>query len=194
MAYVELLINDAEAVESLKGMIAGLSLQKQSPFRVALVRAAAIYLAFIRARFLKFSAGQGDWKPLAELTKRLRLAKVSPGRFRQIARETGHKDRASQVAALLADSSRFPILRDTGLLFNSLTAGAPGSVLTQLADGLEAGTAVWYGVRHQQGIGVPKREFLVDPDDATTMAMAEEIGNAILVAAGVKAKATQRVG
>ena len=61
------------------------------------------------------------------------------------------------------------ILRDTGLLMNSLAPASP-SVWRLEPLSVEVGTNVPYAGYHQLGIGVPERPFLmVQPEDEETL-------------------------
>lgn len=52
----------------------------QEPMLSGFTRAAALYLGFIRRRFVKAARGDGTWQPLAESTKRHRMNKTKAGR------------------------------------------------------------------------------------------------------------------
>lgn len=164
------------------------------PIRDFYTVAAARYLAFVRARFIRASRGDGTWKPLALATKIKRLQKIAPARLRQFIHVTPGRTRAEQLANL-AGTRPFPILRDTGLLFNSLTSGAPGSVRQYGQDSVTVGTNIKYAGFHQNGGTIPgrppQRTILVPPDDTTVEAMLNDLTNALLQAIGEEERASR---
>ncbi len=129
--------------------------------RKAFRQMAMVYRSFLQQRFDRASKGGGDWPALAPSTQaRRRKARK------------GHKGGRS-----------FSILRDTGLLFGVLTpvfAGAPGAVEEMRTNGVLVGfggpgaypdghaTIADIASFHDAGGGrLPKREIVVEPDDAT---------------------------
>lgn len=125
---------------------------------------ASQYSAFARRRFATHSRGLGDWAPLAEGTIRARR----PGRRR---RKESSKPR------------RVAILRDTGVLFASLTVGAAGNKVQKTSKGImfgfsnaahneDSATIAQIAGFHQKGGGrLPQRKILVAPDTATRVRM-----------------------
>lgn len=81
--------------------------------------------------------------------------------------------------------ARFSILRDTGLLSNSLSLGGPGNVQTMLSDGIQVGTQINYARFHQQPSvpgQPPQRPIFVDPDNSTAERMRKALSAAVLKA------------
>lgn len=129
----------------------------------AFVQWSRIYGAFIRARFVKFSRGGGNWKRLAPSTLKAR-----------------RKGRGRGSAA---------ILRDTGLLFAALNPEV--MQLKQTTSGLVStfggsgkypnGTTVADVMSFHQtgGPNLPKRLILVGPDDKTQRLMREVMDRAV---------------
>jgi phage gpG-like protein len=136
------------------------------PLRDFYSQASARYLGFIRARFVRASRGDGTWKPLALYTKLKRLEK--------------------QQLVELANSRPVPILRDTGILFNSLTSGSPGGVQQFAQDEVTVGTNIKYAGYHQFGGTVPghppQRTILVPPDPKTEGEILQDLVNAMMAA------------
>lgn len=84
----------------------------------------------------------------------------------------------AEARRILIASMRFQILRDTGLLFNSLSQGQPGNVFEHTATGIVVGTAVEYAHFHQNPSRPgrpPVRRILVEPDAETQTAMENAI-------------------
>lgn len=67
------------------------------------------------------------------------------------------------------------ILRDTGILFNSLSQGAPGHFERLQPTIITVGSIIQYAKYHQLGDGVPQRLILVEPDPQTAVNMKLEI-------------------
>lgn len=145
------------------------------PVRAAMKQWAARYRGFLQERFVKFSRGGGDWKPLAEST----LARRRKGRG------------SSRFAA-----GTVAILRDTGTLFASLDPvfrSAPGQLEKQDSFGVDVGfggpqlhpsgqgvTVADVASFHQTGgPRLPKREIVVDPDARTLAAMKTDMERAL---------------
>jgi len=169
--------------------------------REPLAQSSTAYMAFIRERFARLSKGGGEWPDLALSTKIKRMrARFNRDMVRstgysegggetfaptgvrgRLLRPYGAKVKAlaksnpaltrGQLLAQVAASTHFDILRDTDLLFNSVTQGAPGHLEQELEDGVRTGTNVPYGRFHQAPTipgRPPVREILVVPD-ATTL-------------------------
>lgn len=124
-----------------------------------------LYRSFVRARFIKFSRGGGDWPPLKPATIRRRRK----GRGKSKIRGSGGK----------------AILRDTGALFASLQPDVGGLLQSQtirlgLRVSLGGGrryksgpTLAEVAEYHHTGSGrLPKREILALPDQKTRARMA----------------------
>lgn len=135
----------------------------------------ARYLGFIRRRFVRHSRGGGDWKPLAESTKR---ARRGPKRRLKKGRKKGAK------TTTRGSGRKFAILRDTSTLFGALTIGAPGNLFEPIDDGIRVGfggpsrhsggkaTIRDIAIAHDEGTKtVPARPILVEPDKTTTNAL-----------------------
>jgi phage gpG-like protein len=163
----------------------------QDPMRSGFAAAGAIYLGFARNRFVKAARGDGTWVPLAESTKLARLRKTKAGKAKL--EKTRKKDKQSskslsghyrnQATKGLTAAGNFEILRDTGLLLNSLSSGATGNVLRQLSDGITVGTAIKYAGYHQNPTvpgRPPQRLILVQPDDVTKQRMAAVLNKAVI--------------
>jgi hypothetical protein len=141
------------------------------PVRRAIRQWAARYRSFVQQLFDNNSKGGGGWASLAASTK-ARRRKARRGRVRGVARS-------------------FSILRDTGLLFAALTptwTRKPGAIQQDIPFGVRAGyggPARHPGGKasiadiagfHQTGAGrLPKREIIVDPDQRTLDAMADDM-------------------
>jgi hypothetical protein len=133
----------------------------------------ARFRSFVQLRFDKFSKGGGDWKPLADSTKRAR--------------------RGARKGAKGARS--FALLRDTGTLFMALTPefkSEPG----QLEEGIPFGVRVGFGgpARHPNGTAtiadianfhqhggphLPMRKIIVPLDQHTVDLMSGDMQRAI---------------
>ena len=128
----------------------------------------AIYLTFTRRRFVRMS--KGGWTPLAQSTiKSRRGGKRRATRSSKALTKTTTRGSATNVS----------ILRNTGILLNALTIGAPGNLYRGIRGGIRVGfggparhpggkaTISDIAVIHDEGRGVPKREILVKPDPMT---------------------------
>ena len=161
------------------------------------------YEAFIRRRFNTFSRGGGDWPPLAKSTvdrrrgpkQAVRLRSIASGKRKAKVNEATFLARDTARGGKLVQASRsYAILKDTGILFNSLTIGAFGNRLTPIAGGIQYGfTNASHGSKrgksisvgrlatiHHRGLGRnPVRTILVRPDDATLGRMRNDASRAI---------------
>lgn len=180
------------ALEQLEARIAAeLDARKPGPFQAGMKQAAARYLAFIRRRYVNAARGDGTWPDLAPSTKLARARRTKAGRgrlkarvnkLRRLRRDDGEVF-GNQTRVLgrlylrdILSGMRFEILRDTGLLLNSISTGAPGSIeVIPSPTRITVGTAIGYAQYHQYGNGVPKREIFVQPDDTTRAAMTSAI-------------------
>jgi hypothetical protein len=152
---------------------------KTGPMRDAYVQAAARYLTFIRRRFneLSRSGGSSEWPDLALSTKvaRLRARKGSRAKLKRMVKAIPTRRKLDKaVGSLELSGTRFSILRDTSVLFNSLTQGSPGNVSEPMDDGIRVGTIVNYATYHQNPTTPgrpPQRKILVPPDAATMEAI-----------------------
>jgi hypothetical protein len=161
---------------SIDRAIKAMSQTSSGPLRDGFNAASAVYLGFTRQRFNKFSKGGGDWPDLALSTKVARLRKTKSGKRKyDKVKKVVRKDRRGAkrervVGTLQLGGSNFAILRDTSILFNSLTTGSPGNINEMLPNGVRVGTAIRYA-RHHQNPGrpgrPPQRKILVSPDVAT---------------------------
>ncbi len=151
-----------------------------SPINNALKQWSVRYRSFIQQRFLLYSRGGGDWKPLAQSTMARRRKGKKSGK---------------------AKYGIFAILRDTGQLFNAIEpifSGKPG----QLEEKIPFGIRVGYGgpgiytKKHNESGGVhtiadiasfhqngsktlPKREIIVPPDQHTIDLMRQDMQRGI---------------
>ncbi len=126
------------------------------PLRNGLRQAGAIYLGAMRQRYVRAARGDGTWQPLAAST----IAGRRKGK----------------------GSGSPEILRDTGLLLNSLTLGGRGSIAKDEPSRILVGTAIPYGKHHQRPTTPgrpPKRAFLVPPDERTRLAMRDVLQRAV---------------
>jgi len=228
-------------------LLSRLDATRAGPFQTALKQAEAIYLGFIRKRYISAARGDGTWQPLSPSTIAARLRKGDKGAadLRAAKRKLGNarflseemdareaignararrkvellrrrlgkarslsdemnirdqiraaKERAGDSAAVAKSRSKtvtslpagsVEILRDTGLLFNSLSDGSPGFIQQLNPLGITVGSNINYASYHQQGDGVPKREILVPPEGAALAEMGR------LLSAGVVAEIQQMV-
>lgn len=140
---------------------------------------------------LKEAAGLGKGHRLAPGGKKGLLSQEQLKRWRQI---YGHKlnrlllslpekqakARAAQIAWTVVKKEgaktklevygnrNVEILRDTGILFNSLSPGVPDNVLQGLDGSVIVGTNVPYAASHQYGDkkrGIPRRQIFPDNDE-----------------------------
>lgn len=155
------------------------------PMADAAALAAARYMSFVRQRFIQQSKGGGDWPDLADSTKLARARRTKYGRrkFRQkridmIAANWQNRFASyAEANAATVSSMHFDILRDRGLLLNSLSQGQPGNRQSTVEYGIAVGTAMSYAKYHQEGgPHLPKREIIVQPDAATATAIARYFG------------------
>lgn len=112
-------------------------------FAVALKPVAVRYRAFLQERYDKFSKGGGNWPMLSAATLRKRRK----------GRSSGHSTTPISVS----------ILRDTGLLFNTLSPiyqGLPGQYESPFAGGVEIGIAG--PARHTGGSGKKSQPTIAD--------------------------------
>lgn len=173
---------NAKVVVDLRGLVrykqevaAGFAGQAPGPIRDAMKQWGASYRSFAQLRFVKFSRGGGDWKPL----KRQRTKDIAAARKKRA------KGKAVKGAA---------ILRNLNFMFAALgpTLGVPG----QLQENIRFGVAVGYGgpgkypdgratIRdianfHQVGAGsLPVRKTIVKPDARTVKLMAGDMQRAL---------------
>lgn len=159
------------------------------PFRDCFLQWGHRYRAAMQKRFVRFSRGGGDWPPLAESTRRRRMG----------GRGLGKRGRGKQHAR----SGKFAILRDSGILFNTLEPefiGAPGQVQEAVPFGVKVGiggpamhkagkASVAQIARFHQSGGprLPKREIIVNAPAETIKMMRGDLINAV-------AKAKQMAG
>lgn len=133
-------------------------------------QAGQIYLSDMRRRFVSASRGDGTWVPLAPST---------------IARRRQGPAKPKGKGKKAAPAAKPEILRDTGLLLNSLSLGAKNNVNRQLSDGIAVGTRVKYA-KHHQAPSVPGRPpirtILVQPN-AETAARIKQVLQAAVVEA-----------
>lgn len=162
----------------LESLVMRLDLRLKKPtgqMASAMKSASTIYMGFIRRRFVNESKGQMDWPDLAPSTKLGRMRKTKRGKA-ALARNRKKLNKANVTGALtvsqrtdaLLAGQHFDILRDTGLMLNSLSDGSPGFVREDVDYGIYVGTADKKAKFHQKGgPHLPKREIIVLPDDNT---------------------------
>ena len=143
----------------------------------------ARYSTFIRRRFNVFSRGGGDWAMLSVGTAAARA------HARRLKKGTAPKKRNKNGKTPKRDR-KHSILRDTGLLFNSLSIGAYGNFTKHIPRGVEFGfesvphaasgtkpgkgvvsIAAIAGFHQKGGKNLPRRRILVKcpPDVAESM-------------------------
>lgn len=131
------------------------------PFQNACVNALDYLMQWEQERYEQFSEGGGDWPDLAPSTKLKRAYKQG---YRRGRHPRGEETALEQVA-----SWQFPILIDTGTLFESLTSASGFHEYVFEADGVSSVTNVPYGVYHQLGGSIPgrppQRQFIVEPPE-----------------------------
>jgi integrase len=185
---VRINVDDAKAASLLDKLGPALDGPLPEPLRAAFRRDEVIYMAFIRRRFVNAARGDGTWLPLANSTKinRLRKTKKGEAKFQQtlkrIARGGLKPTNVRALATLELSGSSFEILRDTGILFNSLSEGGAGNVQELLDHGIRMGTRVIYAHHHQEPAipgRPPQRTIIVEPDPATLERMTAEITHGI---------------
>lgn len=151
---------------------------RTAPMEKGFKRAGAIYLGSMRSRFIKASRGDGTWPDLADSTKAQRR-KTGKTKTAKVLRPFGSK---SKRKTKVVSTGQYEILRDTGLLFNSLSQGGPQSVFDLQTDGIVVGTAIKYAKYHQNPSvpgRPPIRKILVQPDEVTALAMKAELSKAV---------------
>lgn len=183
---LEVKVDTQQSEAALERLRLGLAGVLPPPLRAAFARLGVVYMAFVRRRFLSASRGDGTWQPLAQSTKLARLRKTKAGqaklnRTKKLIAKSSSGVRPTNARALgtleLAGSS-FEILRDTNILYGSLSVGAPGNVQEFLDHGLKMGTNVFYGRFHQDPSKPghpPQRLIVVDPDLPTELRMRQEV-------------------
>jgi len=169
----------------------------------------ARYLGFTRRRFVTYSQGGGDWKPLAASTVRARRSGrvAGLGKLAGVRRKAGAvREVRRRVAAGILDAfaghaietailGGAAILRDTGVLLNALSPGAVGNLLesspselrvrcgfaqTLHGDGKGGKTIQQIAAFHNTGGGaLPRRTIFVVPDDATVAGMMGDLSRAL---------------
>lgn len=151
----------------------------------ALVKAASLWMAYLRRRFITASRGDGTWEPLSLTTKIRRLRKQASlpfSRLRRAMRQTKEPSRIKQLAALAA-TRKFDILVVTRRLLNSISESSPEVVMRfERGRGIEISTRVPYHLHHQEGGKIPghppKRLIYVQPDQATADKMQGQVTRA----------------
>ena len=165
----------------VKGIKAGSQISGSGPMNDMLKAWGSRYLVFAERRFSKFSRGGGDWKPLAESTKK---ARRGGGKRRKT-----RSSRASTKTTSRGTGKKFGILWNTGQLVNALKKGGKGNLFKRVKGGIQVGfggsakhenklgkrsyaTIAEIATHHNVGGGnLPRREILVKPDEATIRAM-----------------------
>ena len=183
-------IDDAAFQQQLDRLVQKIGSGQEPNLKRGLKQSAARYLDFVRRRYSRAARGDGTWKDLAESTKLGRLSKNQKVLKRyEKAYDTAlekHKGDKRKAQSESLAGHRFEILKNTGILFNSLTTGSPGSVTIEEPGSIQVGTAVRYGIYHQKG-GTkpghpPKREIIVEPDANTLKAITSTLEAALLKA------------
>ena len=183
------------------------------PFNDTFTQMGAIYSAFVRRRYDRYSKGGGDWAPLAESTIRGRR-KAARGRGgkgggsaggRGARSSLGRVTRGKRAGALRGISGRaVTILRDTGTLFNATTIGAVGNKFERVPYGVVYGfsdaprkarkgavTFARLAAWHQAGVGrLPRRAILVEPDAPTQARLVAAVRAGVRRAIAMSAQTT----
>ena len=166
------------------------------PMNTGFKQASMRYLGFTRRRFVQLSGGGGEWPDLAVSTKVRRMRKTSEagnvhsgplmGKYAALYKSYNKlakvKGEPKVTQAKLAASRHFDILRDSGLLLNSLSTGGPGFLEEALPNGIRVGTTVRYARFHQSPTRLghpPVRAIFVAPDEGTLKAIQEILANAV---------------
>ena len=139
-----------------------LNLSKPGPVTDMVKQWGARYLTFIRRRYVRYSRGGGDWKPLAPSTVRKRRG------------------------------GRAMVLVDLGILLGALTIGQPGNLFKRIRGGIRVGfggpsrhpkggvSIADIAKFHDQGMGNnPKREIIAEPSAQVVKAMQGDMTRAI---------------
>lgn len=164
-------------------VVSGMDATKSGPAQTAWKRIAARYLGWIRRRFVSASRGDGTWPDLAHSTKMSRIysRKSMANLFRRrLKRAQGDVTRTQARRRVeVVSGMKFEILRDTGILFNSLSQGG---VQEMLPNGIRVGTAVKYAKYHQEGGEggrPPQRQIFVPPEGRIHDEMRAELEKAV---------------
>ena len=178
------LLSDLEALKTLM-LPAG-----QNPMEMALVAMGVEYMAFVRERFKEYSNHGGDWPEHRPETIKRRSAKIRSGESPIL---VGASGRPHSGAGLFSGGTKqygfledkftsgndpFPLLIETGELYDSLVKGHSNYVENILSDGIEVGTSVPYAFDMQNGMNsppTPPRPFIVPPDTATIDVMRDRL-------------------
>jgi hypothetical protein len=180
----------------------GLRAGAQSPLRDAMRKWAARYMGFIRRRFVTYSRGGGNWKPLAPTTVQRRATKTQAQRrkldkrVQKIMRTTRVDDKGAgtfeAIRRNLISSTPIAILIDVGRMRDALALGGPGNVVQDIDAGVRcgigdapsaaAGLTVGQLARiHHAGSGrIPARPIIVPPDEATLSGMRRDVDQAMI--------------
>lgn len=140
------------------------------PIADALRQVGAIYMGFTRERFDKFSRGGGDWAPLSASTL---ARKQRKGRT-----ASGNRTKRQRVSLAILEArgalnaGETAILRDTGLLFGSLTQFGSEPI----PGGVRVGSQLDYAKCHQEGTDtIPARPIFAQPDAPTLDQMPQSL-------------------
>lgn len=113
-----------------------------------------VYMGAMRRRYSAASGNDGTWPDIKPVTKLKRFYKAGG----KMGRVKGSKavDRIASVP--------YPILYDSGKLYNSMVPGEAGNIFEVLTDRVRSGSAVSYAKYHQTGgARLPQRAILVQP-------------------------------
>jgi len=165
----------------VKGIKAGSQIAGTGPIDNMLKAWGSRYMKFVRQRFVKFSRGGGDWKPLAASTKKAR---------RGSKRRKTRSSRAKTKTTSRGSGKKFAILKDTATLLKALSQGNPGNLFKRVKGGIQVGfggSAKYpkkkgkkgstakiadVAVAHNTGgKNLPQRQILAKPDAKTIAAM-----------------------
>lgn len=151
---------------------------RREPMRGAFAKASTALMRWENARFAAASGGDGTWRDLAYMTKRLRIE-------RQI-KLSGSKTKLTQS---IVAGAHLPILFVFGDLEKALfDFGAPGHFQAFDMDGISEGAGdgqhpdakMTFGALatiHHKGSGrIPARPVMADPDSSTVNVIGGELG------------------
>lgn len=181
-------------IGKLRDVYAGFdSLQRvpsSGPFEAMFNKWAKRYEAFTRRRYNQNAAGGGDWAPLALSTIKARTGGKGKNPYTKARGAQSQRTflaRNTRRGTLVASPRSYQILKDTGVLFGSLTIGGrnnvtnrePGRIIYGIGG---SGERQMIALAHQRGVpskGIPARPILVYPNQQTLRGMQRDATVAI---------------
>jgi hypothetical protein len=168
---------------------------RSGAFRRAIIQWGARYRGFARARFVRYSAGGGDWPRLKPSTLAARRRRVKSGYVFRINKAGKRVRRGFKEGASSQLTAAPRILWDRGLLIGATRATfthAPGQLQEEIPEGLRVGyggparypkgqiTIADIAHAHQTGAKhLPVRKIIVEPDTKTIRDMVGDLERAI---------------